>query len=235
MKLIFKGFRLPVAMAAGAGLLLSLSTGPAAWASPAEDMAAPADAAAPAQSQKQPTVEDARKFVEEANRRLLDLSIDAGRAAWVQATYITEDTEILSAQAGEKLTAETVRLAKEAAKFNGVKLPEDLARQIELIKLSLTLPAPSDPAKTSELSRLAASLESQYGSGEFCLDGKDGKPRFEDRTVVTFAEQAGKTAVTVAASILAVHDPTVADAITGMEEGWKETLDRLATYLATKR
>jgi peptidyl-dipeptidase A len=185
MKLIFQGFRLPAVMTAGVGLLLSLSAGPAAWASPAEDMAVDmtaVDSAAPpaARSQARPTVEDARKFVDEANRRLLELSIDAGRAAWVQATYITEDTEILSAQAGEKLTAETVRLAKEAAKFNGVKLPEDLARQIELIKLSLTLPAPSDPAKTTELSRLAASLESQYGSGEFCLDGKDGKKECMD-------------------------------------------------------
>jgi uncharacterized protein YndB with AHSA1/START domain len=66
------------------------------------------------------------------------------------------------------------------------------------------------------------------------LDDK-GKPRFEDRNIVTFAERGGKTVVTVTANILKIHDPTAASAIDGMEEGWNQTLDRLATYLATKR
>lgn len=66
------------------------------------------------------------------------------------------------------------------------------------------------------------------------LDDHD-QPRFEDRNVVTFEERDGKTVVTVVASITKLHDPTAAGAIDGMEEGWTQTLDRLATYLAEIR
>jgi peptidyl-dipeptidase A len=123
----------------------------------------------------QPTVEDARKFLDEAEKRLLDLAIEAGRAQWVQVTYITYDTEILAAKRNEVLLGAGVELAKEAARFDGVKLPADLRRQMELLKRALVLPAPSDPAKTGELTRLAASLEAQYGSGKYCPQGGECK------------------------------------------------------------
>ncbi len=70
---------------------------------------------------------------------------------------------------------------------------------------------------------------------ESALLDDHGKPRFEDRNVVTFAERDGKTTVTVAASIVKLYDPTAAGAIEGMEEGWKQTLDRLAAHLAAMR
>ena len=66
------------------------------------------------------------------------------------------------------------------------------------------------------------------------LDDHD-QPRFEDRNVVTFEERSGKTVVTVVASIVNLYDPTAAGALDGMEAGWTETLDRLATYLTEIR
>jgi peptidyl-dipeptidase A len=120
------------------------------------------------------TEADARKLVEEASARLLELGIEAGRAQWVQATYITYDTEVLAAQRNEVLLTAAVEYAQRATQFNDVKLPEDLRRQIDLLKRGLTLPAPSDPKKTGELTRLAASLESQYGSGKYCPQGAKG-------------------------------------------------------------
>lgn len=120
------------------------------------------------------TEADARKLVEEAGARLLGLGIEAGRAQWVQATYITYDTEVLAAQRNEVLLGLAVEYAQKATRFNDVKLPEDLRRQIDLLKRGLTLPAPSDPKKTGELTRLAASLESQYGSGKYCPSGAKG-------------------------------------------------------------
>jgi peptidyl-dipeptidase A len=136
-------------------------------------------AGSPSMAQSRPaqagfTEADARKLLEEANTRLLELGIEAGRAQWVQATYITYDTEILAAQRNEVLLTAAVDFAQRATRFNDVKLPEDLRRQIDLLKLSLTLPAPSDPKKTGELTRLAASLESQYGSGKYCPQGAKG-------------------------------------------------------------
>ena len=44
-----------------------------------------------------PSVAEAKKFLEEADARLLALTNEAGRAAWVQSNFITDDTEALSA------------------------------------------------------------------------------------------------------------------------------------------
>jgi peptidyl-dipeptidase A len=120
------------------------------------------------------TVEEARKLLAEAQKRLLDLSIEAQRAQWVQSNFITYDTEILAAQRNEVLLGVQVDYAKQAARFDSVQLPEDLRRQMNLLKRTLVLPAPSDPAKTAELARLAASLEAQYGSGKYCPAGGAG-------------------------------------------------------------
>jgi len=146
-----------VAFLACAGLLLTLAAGPAA--------------AAPKKAAAKPTAAEARKFLDDASKRLLDLSIEAGRAAWVQENFITEDTQILAAARAEVLTGVAVDLAKQATRFDDVQLDADLRRQMELLKRSLVLPSPADPKKNAELSRLAASLGAQYGSGKYCPPG----------------------------------------------------------------
>ena len=44
-----------------------------------------------------------------------------------------------------------------------------------LLKLSVDIPAPRDPAEQAELSQINASLESDYGKGKWCPDGAQGK------------------------------------------------------------
>ncbi|MGE5275928.1 MAG: M2 family metallopeptidase [Acidobacteriota bacterium] len=114
-----------------------------------------------------PGVEEARAFLDEAEGRLLKLSVDASRAAWVHSTYITDDTEILAAQANERLIAATAQSARGASRFSGLALPEELSRKIELLKTSLTLAAPADPKKSEELTRIASALEGAYGKGRY--------------------------------------------------------------------
>ena len=127
-------------------------------------------AAAPA-AQAAPTAADAKTFIETAETRLLELSIQAERALWVQSTFITHDTELLAAEANEVLTAVSVEYAKEAARYDQVQLDPDLRRRMDLLKQTLTLAAPADPAKNAELSRLATSLESTYSSAKSCRPG----------------------------------------------------------------
>jgi peptidyl-dipeptidase A len=122
---------------------------------------------------KAATVAEAKAFLEEAEAKLMALATDAGRAAWVQSTHITDDTEILAAQANERSIAATVAYAKKATRFDGLKLPEDLARKMRLLKLSLTLAAPSDPKESQELTRITAGMEGAYGKGKYCPPGKD--------------------------------------------------------------
>ena len=121
-----------------------------------------------------PTVEEATQFVNEAEARLAALNVDQQRAAWVQSTYITHDTQLMAARENERLINAGVELAKKAARYDDVEVPYDVRRKLNLIKLSLVTPGPSDPALTAELARIAAELEATYGSGKYCPPGKSG-------------------------------------------------------------
>jgi len=121
-----------------------------------------------------PTVEQARAFVNEAEGRLLDLATEASRADWVKSTYITDDTETLAAQANQRAISATVSYAKAAPRFDRLALPDDVARKLELLKLSLTLPAPSNRKEAEELTRIVAAMEGTYGKGKWCKGGSGG-------------------------------------------------------------
>lgn len=110
----------------------------------------------------------AKQFIEKSEKILREQYENYARNAWVQANFITFDTEILAASASEKMTQTLVQLANEAKQFNELKLSEELSRKIEKIKLTLTLPAPSDAAKTKELAKIESSLSSIYGAGKYC-------------------------------------------------------------------
>ena len=122
-------------------------------------------AAADPQAVPAPTLVEAQTFVSEAEAQLLDLWIDAERASWVQSTFITHDTEILAAQANARRNAAAAALAKQATRFDGLALPSDVARKLKLLKLSLTLPAPSDPKENAKLAGIVAGMESAYSTG----------------------------------------------------------------------
>jgi peptidyl-dipeptidase A len=115
----------------------------------------------------------AASFLEEAENRLLELVIELARAQWVQATYITEDSEILAARAYERMIGAAMEYADEATRFDGLDLPYDTSRRLKLLKIALTLPAPSDAEERAELTRIAASLESTYGKGKYCPENRD--------------------------------------------------------------
>ena len=121
------------------------------------------------------TVQDAKKFLGEAEAKLLILSNESSRADWVHSNFITDDTEGIASQADEKLIAESVRLAKAATRFDGLQLPADMARKMKLLKVGLTLAAPGDPKESAEVTRLASSLEGTYGKGKYCKAGQSEK------------------------------------------------------------
>src|SRR3990172_4146527 len=87
-------------------------------------LAAPAIAGEAAGAAGQPTAEEARAFVEQAEARLLELGIKADRAAWVQSNFITFGTEILAAAARKDFVATSMELAAKATRFDGLRLPE---------------------------------------------------------------------------------------------------------------
>lgn len=122
------------------------------------------------QSAQQVTAQDAKAFLANTETELMALYNEVSRAEWIYANFITHDTSGLSAAANEKMTAAVVRLANEASKFDKLDLDEDSRRKLDKLKLTLTLPAPQDPAKTAELSKIVAELGGLYGKGKYCKE-----------------------------------------------------------------
>jgi peptidyl-dipeptidase A len=118
---------------------------------------------------------DAERFLADAEKRLLDLNIKAARADWVKSTFITDDTEALAADANEAVIGATTELAEQSRRYENANLSPEGKRKLKLLKLSLTLPAPKDPAERAELTKITASMEGDYGKGKYCPDGDKGK------------------------------------------------------------
>ncbi len=115
-----------------------------------------------------PTVQEAQQFMDKAEAQLAELSVKVNRTQWVQANFITDDTEALAAEAQDQITALTTDFVEQAKRFDGLALPPELARKFMLLKLSLTAPAPKDPALRREMTTTAVSLDSDYGKGKYC-------------------------------------------------------------------
>jgi peptidyl-dipeptidase A len=115
-----------------------------------------------------PSADEARRFLEDAEKKIDELGMEAGRAAWVQANFITDDTESLSAASTRRALDYGVQLAKSAKRFDGVQLPPDQRRKMDLLKIGLTLAPPAGENESKEVTRLAASLEATYGKGKYC-------------------------------------------------------------------
>jgi peptidyl-dipeptidase A len=118
------------------------------------------------ESQAKPTVADAEKFMAETESTLSELSIKLARAQWIQATYITDDTEAIAADYNERLIAELTRLATSVKRYDGLELPPVLARKFLLLKLQLF--SLENPKDREEFTQLASSLEGEYGKAKYC-------------------------------------------------------------------
>jgi peptidyl-dipeptidase A len=128
----------------------------------------PAGSSAPATESTAPSADAARKFLDDVNDTMKRLGVEQGQAGWVYSTYITNDSEALNARANQHFIEAVARYAKDATKFDRVTLPDDLRRQLNLLKLSLVMVTPGDPKEAEELTRIAASMEGAYGRGKWC-------------------------------------------------------------------
>ena len=119
------------------------------------------------------TPEEARKFIDDAEQKLLALGVDAQRADWIKSTYITDDTELVAARLDQRAIDATVDYAKHATRFDGLQLDPVTARKIKLLKLSLAIATPADPKEAEELTQITARMEGTYGKGKYCPKGPE--------------------------------------------------------------
>jgi peptidyl-dipeptidase A len=163
-----------------------------------------------------PTPAEAKTFVDEAEKSLLQLWIAQSRADWVKSTYITDDTEILAAQAADHTIAASVQYAKDAVRFDKLAVPEETARKLKLLKLSLTMAAPSDPAERAELTRIGTAMEGAYGKGKYCPT-KDRCLDLEDITKIMATSRDAKELLDVWAGWHAIGGPIKKDYVRFVE------------------
>ncbi len=64
-----------------------------------------------------------RTVHETGRSRLNELTVKAARAQWVQENFITDDTEAISADANDQITAAITELVEQAKRFDGLQLP----------------------------------------------------------------------------------------------------------------
>ena len=114
---------------------------------------------------------EAEKFVTEGDAKLRELWTKSATAEWTKATDITDEHEKAAADANAEVMAYETGVIQKAASFDGVQASEDAMRQIKLLKLTSTLPAPDDDAKRKELAEIAAKMEGMYGKGKWCAPG----------------------------------------------------------------
>ncbi|NVD43987.1 M2 family metallopeptidase [Qipengyuania atrilutea] len=119
------------------------------------------------------TPEGAKNWVSMVEKDLFDYSVKASKIYWVNATYITPDTDALAAEVGAEGTEKSVKYALEAAKYAQVQgLDADVARKLDILRNGIVLPAPTADGAATELNEIATSLNSQYGKGKGTLNGE---------------------------------------------------------------
>ncbi|MET3837112.1 peptidyl-dipeptidase A [Brevundimonas sp. UYEF29] len=118
------------------------------------------------------TAEGATAFIADAETKWAEVSEYVARIQWARATNITFDTMWLESKANAEATELQVQLANQAAKFNDVQVDPVVRRKLNLLRLSLVLPAPNRPGAAEELAQITTRLDSTYSTGKFDFKGK---------------------------------------------------------------
>ena len=136
--------------------------------SPTPGEAAPAAATAPAD-------ETADQFIARVNQEMRDSYEELSSAQWISSTYINGDSELVAAKANERWLTRLNGWIEQARRFEGKPMSAETARAMTLLKLMTAMPAPRDPARLAELTRIATKMEGMYGAGKYCTDPADEK------------------------------------------------------------
>lgn len=134
----------------------------------------------PAAERPEPPVPpDPAKFLADAEKRIDEFSEYAARIQWVNANFITYDTDWLASKVGSEGTQLQVALANGTKAFEGVALDSVAARKMGKLRTSIVMPAPSAgtpeqaKAKADELAAIQTRMQSTYATGKYTIGGKE--------------------------------------------------------------
>jgi peptidyl-dipeptidase A len=128
----------------------------------------PESGTAPAGTVQAPADETADQFVARINDEFRKIYPELNAAQWTSSTYINDDTQLLTAKTNERFLAQLNTWIEQSRRFEGQQMSPETARAIRLLKLSVAMPPPKDPAKLEKLTQIATKMEGTYGSGEYC-------------------------------------------------------------------
>jgi len=144
-----------------------------------------APAGGPSTTDSKPGAESVTAFLKDANDTLLSLGKASNEAGWVQSTFITTDTQAISARTNDVYVTAATNYAKKAATFPASIGTPDEQRQLSVLKNTMTMAAPANAAEAAEMTRLGAALEAAYGSGKYCPSGVEAADSCLDIEAVT--------------------------------------------------
>ncbi len=130
------------------------------------------------ETNSEPTIQEAKEFLEAAEKEIEELNEFGSRIFWIQANFITYDSNWLASKVGADFAKLSTRLANEAKRFNDLNLPPDMARKMDGLKRGSNFPAPEKDGAAEELSKIMTDLDAAYGTGKFKYKSSD--PQFTD-------------------------------------------------------
>ncbi|WP_305805408.1 M2 family metallopeptidase [Stenotrophomonas sp. YIM B06876] len=154
-------------------LLLAVAVGAAVLSLSACKKQASPEAAVSAP--KSAPAESADQFIARVNAEYKAMYPEMTSAQWLSSTYINDDSARVAAKANERWLTALNQWIEQAGQYDGQPMSADTARAIHLLKLMTSMPAPRDPAKLAELTRIATKMEGDYGAGQYCVGEGDAR------------------------------------------------------------
>jgi peptidyl-dipeptidase A len=130
-------------------------------------------AATPPVPQAETPASQAHVFLVGVDQELRKLTVAASEADWNKSTDLSDENEQRAAQANEILMAYLSEAIRTVPRYRDITvLSASDHRMLELLSRSTNLPAPPEPGPREELASLATRMESIYGKGKWCHQGR---------------------------------------------------------------
>ncbi|MDC1107522.1 M2 family metallopeptidase [Gammaproteobacteria bacterium] len=126
-------------------------------------------------SQQAPALDesDVETFLERVELEDKTLGPVASSAYWLQANFITYDSQKVVADYGKRFQLLALERARQASTFDDVEVSEENRRKLNLIKNSFVMPSPLDDTLAGEIANIMAELDAMYGAGQHCFGEGD--------------------------------------------------------------
>ena len=126
-------------------------------------------------SQQAPTLNesDVETFLERVELEDKTLGPVASSAYWLQANFITYDSQKVVADYGKRFQLLALERARQASTFDDVEVSGENRRKLNLIKNSFVMPSPLDDTLAGEIANIMAELDAMYGAGQHCFGEGD--------------------------------------------------------------